>query len=189
MLGTGGTCTRCAGSILENTTCIARPCVTPCSGWRWALPRCAITASSQLVVPLDLVRRMLLLVLASAGARPFSARSPAPRMAISASPPPTIAEYPSPALSPWDVVASQISALQAEDSAPAPRIPVATSPAPSRTPRGKWACRAAADVRTFRFASPECKRTTGKMKRMSVCRGPVLAPSRPVADGTHLLTF
>jgi len=60
-------------------------------------------------------------------------------MAISASPPPTIAEYPSPALSPWDVVASQISALQAEDNA-----------------------------RTFRFASPECKRTTGKMKRMSV---------------------
>merc|ERR1740130_1348402 len=72
-----------------------------------------------------------------AGARPF--RSAAPRMAISASPPPTIAEYPSPKLSPWDVVASQISALQAEDNA-----------------------------RTFRFASPECKRTTGKMKRMSV---------------------
>jgi hypothetical protein len=187
MLGTGGTCTRCAGSILENTTCIARPCVLPAAAKLGSPAVC----NHRFVTTCGAPRggMMLLLVLASAGARPFSARSPAPRMAISASPPPTIAEYPSPALSPWDVVASQISALQAEDSAPAPRIPVATSPAPSRTPRGKWACRAAADVRTFRFASPECQRTPGKMKRMSVCRGPVLAPSRPVADGTHLLTF
>ena len=50
-------------------------------------------------------------------------------------------------------------------------------------------CRAAADARTFRFASPEGKRMTGKMKRMSVRRRPglsrrrrmpVACPSRPI---------
>merc|ERR1719263_1071706 len=81
-------------------------------------------------------RMMLGSVLGIAVARPLQARSAAPRMVISASP--TIAEYPSPALSPWDVVASQISALQAEDN-----------------------------VRTFRFASPEGKRTTGTMKEVA----------------------
>ena len=124
---------------------------------------------------------MFLATLASAGARPFIARSPALRMAISASPPPTIAEYPSPALSPWDVVASQISALQAEDSEPTPTESAnlaATSPAHTHThASSSSACRAvAADVRTFRFASPECKRTTGKMKRMSVRCAPCTSP-------------
>ena len=61
------------------------------------------------------------------------ARSSVPRMSAE-----TVAEFPSPELSPTDVVTSQIVALQAED-----------------------------DQRTFRFASPEGKRATGEMKRMS----------------------
>ena len=118
-------------------------------------------------------------------ARPLQARSRLPRMVISASP--TIAEYPSPALSPWDVVASQISALQAEDSAQHPD-PVQLSGAGPHASISRG-CRAAADARTFRFASPEGKRMTGKMKRMSVRRRPglsrrrrmpVACPSRPI---------
>ena len=42
-------------------------------------------------------------------------------------------------------------------------------------------CRAVADARTFRFASPEGKRMTGKMKRMAVRfrPSPFASPSRP----------
>jgi len=130
---------------------------------------------------------MLGSVLGIAVARPLQARSRLPRMVISASP--TIAEYPSPALSPWDVVASQISALQAEDSAQHPD-PVQLSGAGPHASISRG-CRAAADARTFRFASPEGKRMTGKMKRMSVrrrpgCPGAVACPSRPLAGATRL---
>ena len=107
------------------------------------------------------------------------ARSPAPRMAISASPPPTIAEYPSPALSPWDVVASQISALQAEDSAPTLRIPVATTLAPARTPRAHGVpCRGRCAHLPLRIARVQAH--DGKDEaHVGASGAPVPAPSRP----------
>ena len=120
-------------------------------------------------------RAMLWAVLTSA----LRARSPAPRMAISASPPPTIAEYPSPALSPWDVVASQISALQAEDSAPTLRIPVATTLAPARTPRAHGVpCRGRCAHLPLRIARVQAH--DGKDEaHVGASGAPVPAPSRP----------
>ena len=114
------------------------------------------------------------------------ARSPAPRMAISASPPPTIAEYPSPALSPWDVVASQISALQAEDSAPTLRIPVATTLAPARTPRAGVPCRGRCAHLPLRIARVQAH--DGK-DEAHVGTPPSRPRRAPVAGVTQLLTW
>ena len=138
-------------------------------------------------VPMIETRMMLGSVLGIAVARPLQARSAAPRMVISASP--TIAEYPSPALSPWDVVASQISALQAEDSAPHPK-PTALWRRPARLELTRVPCRGRRAHLSLRIARGQAHdgkdEAHGGAFPSQPFRLPVASPSRPLVGATRL---
>ena len=137
-------------------------------------------------VPMIETRMMLGSVLGIAVARPLQARSAAPRMVISASP--TIAEYPSPALSPWDVVASQISALQAEDSAPQPK-PTALWRRPARLELTRVSCRGRCAHLPLRIARGQAHdgkdEAHGGAFPSQPFRLPVASPSRPLVGATR----
>ena len=138
-------------------------------------------------VPMIETRMMLGSVLGIAVARPLPARSAAPRMVISASP--TIAEYPSPALSPWDVVASQISALQAEDSAPHPK-PTALWRRTARLELTRVPCRGRRAHLPLRIARGQAHdgkdEAHGGAFPSQPFRLPVASPSRPLVGATRL---